>query len=149
MTGVPPSIRKYFYWSERRITRIATDGGIDLQRPGSNKLKTPTAPLLPAVEFDRPRRPLSRPETADLIERHLSGITVRDFVTPPHVRYAAGCGTLVFAEFMNCGRVENIVSIYTACVASDGTRVAIGMFGSKDNLAEVIATSPTTHSGWS
>jgi hypothetical protein len=149
MTGAPPSIRKYFYWSDRRITRIAQDGGIDLQRPGSTKLKTPTAPLLPVVELDRPRRPLSRPETAELIERYLSGVTVRDFVTPPPVRFAAGCGTLVFAEFMNYGRIENTVSIYTRSLASDGSRVAIGMFGSKDNLAEVIATSPTTQSGWS
>jgi hypothetical protein len=142
-------VRKYFYWSERRIRKIVTDDGLTVDRSGSTKLKSPAAPFLPSVEVDRSRQPLNRPQVAELIERHLSGLTVRDFVTPPKVRFAAGCGTLTFSEFINFGRVENLVSVFTSTEASDGTRVAIGMFGSKDNLADVIAAAPTSTNGWS
>jgi hypothetical protein len=58
-------------------------------------------------------------------------------------------GGLTFAEFVNFGRVENIVSIFTRSEVTDGTRVAIGMFSSRDNLADVIASAPTSENGWS
>ena len=147
--GAAADVRTYFYWSERRIARIARDNGLDLTRAGSTKLKTPTGPFLPSMEVDRPRRGLSRDEAAGRIERYLSGVTVRDFVTPPPVRFAAGHGTLTFAQFKNFTRVEEVVSIFTETTATDGTRVAVCMFGSLDNLADVIAAAPTEETGWS
>ncbi|MFG1996080.1 hypothetical protein ACGFJ7_39505 [Actinoplanes sp. NPDC048988] len=149
MTGTPADVARYFYWSQRRIDRIAEDNRITVQRTGSTKMKSPAGPFLPGVEVDRPRPAMSRPEIADRIERHLAGVTVRDFVTPPPVRFAAGLGTLSFAEFVNFGKRENIVSIFTDSTASDGTHVAVGMFGSKDNLADIIAGAQTTDTGWS
>ncbi|WP_306211953.1 hypothetical protein [Actinoplanes sp. RD1] len=120
-----------------------------IDRSGSTKLKSPTGPFLPAVEVDRPRRPPHRDDIADRIERYLSGNTVREFVTPPPVRFAAGCGTLTFAQFVNFGRIEQIVAIFTEVIAPDGLRTAICMFGSLDNLADVIVAAPTADTGWS
>ncbi|MEU8231280.1 hypothetical protein AB0C12_16935 [Actinoplanes sp. NPDC048967] len=147
--GAPPDIREYFYWSERKIARIARDGGLNVSTAGSTKYKSPTGPFLPSVEIDRPRPAPARDAVAARIERYLSAQTVRDFVTPPRVRFAAGHGTLTFAQFVNFGKIEDTVSIFTEARSSTGSRVAICMFGSMDNLADVIATAPTTRTGWS
>jgi hypothetical protein len=147
--AAPSDVRKYLYWSERRIAKIGEDNGLILSRSGSVRYKSPAGPWVPQVELDTPRRSTSRPGVADKVERHLGGVTVTDFVTPPPVRFAKGCGTITFGEFVNFGKKENIVSIFTEVVSSRSDRVGVCMFGSRENLAEMIASSPTTDTGWS
>ncbi|MEU8661871.1 hypothetical protein [Actinoplanes philippinensis] len=143
------SPRKYFYWSERRVASIIRDNGIDLTRGTTRKLKSPSIPFLPQVELESKSKEPTRAQVAAAIERYLGGVTVSDFVTPPPTKFARGCGTVAFSEVVDWSdKNDHTIGIFTETVSSDGTKVAICMFGSRDNLSDMLPET-SERRGWS
>ncbi|WP_139217992.1 hypothetical protein [Micromonospora phaseoli] len=99
-----------------------------------------------AAEFEREPRGLYRNEIADRVERAIGDLAVEDFVTPPKARFAKGTGHVEFTRLVGCTPSRVILGVRS--VASDGTRVAVCLFGSRDNLAGSVSTE-TCHVGGS
>jgi hypothetical protein len=129
---------RYSYWSDRRVRSIAEDGGIDLSPRWRSRLAVSVPMLNSAVEFEREPRALYRNEIADRIERAIGDIAVEDFATPPKVRFAKGVGQVEFTHLVGCEPPRVVLGVRS--VASDGTRVAVCLFGSRDNLAGFVGT---------
>ncbi|MEV4813851.1 hypothetical protein [Micromonospora avicenniae] len=148
--GELASIRKYLYWSERRVSALAQDNNIDLDRARKTVLKSPQGPFLPQIEREMRPRPSSRHDRAIRLEHAIGSLAVSDFVTPPPAQFARGRGTLVLSDFVD--QVEgsaSMITAFTTTTSSDGTRVAVCMFGSFSNLADVVADSTPRAMGWS
>ncbi|MFJ6196202.1 hypothetical protein [Micromonospora sp. NPDC092111] len=138
---------RYVYWSDRRVRSIAVDDGIDIVPRWKTKIalfKIP--PLHTGVDLEREPRALHRKEVAGRIERAIGDLAVEDFVTPPPVRYARGVGRVEFSHFV-CEEQDRVV-LGARSVASDGTRVALCLFGSRHNVADFIGPHDAVASGW-
>ncbi|MFI7081416.1 hypothetical protein ACIBO1_29350 [Micromonospora sp. NPDC049903] len=97
-----------------------------------------SVPLLSSTaEFGREPRALFRNEIADRIERGIGDLAVEDFVTPPKARFAKGRGQVEFTRLVGCQPPRVVVGVRS--VASDGSRVAVCLFGSTDNLAGSVS----------
>src|SRR6266545_3242423 len=92
-------IRRYAYWSDRRIRQIAADNDIPLERRfrWTPRLKVP---FIGELEVAEERRTLYRNEMARRVEEAIGELAVGDFVTPPSVRFAKGTGRIVFSQFV-------------------------------------------------
>ncbi|MER5457792.1 hypothetical protein ABT008_23745 [Micromonospora sp. NPDC002389] len=135
--GERGDLTRYAYWSERRVRSIAEDGGIDLSPRWRSKLAVSVPLLNSTAEFEREPRGLFRNEIADRIERAIGDLAVEDFVTPPRVRFAKGRGQVEFTHLTGCRPPRVVVGVRS--VASDGSRVAVCLFGSTDNLAGFVS----------
>ena len=82
------SVRRYLYWSERRIREVAENNDIDLTPRWSWTLRSPSLPVIPQVEAARQRQNLSRHAVATKMESVIGLHAVSDFVTPPKVTFA-------------------------------------------------------------
>ncbi|GAB3157117.1 hypothetical protein GCM10027290_56850 [Micromonospora sonneratiae] len=138
---------RYSYWSERRVTSIAKDGGLDLNPRWRSKISLAIPFVSSNVEFERESRALFRNEIADRIGRAVGDLAVEDFVTPPMVRFAKGIGRVEFSHFVGYESRRVVLGVYV--VASDGTRVAVCLFGSRDNVSGFMGPEDPVAEGWS
>jgi hypothetical protein len=143
------AIRKYAYWSERRIRAIASDNGISLARRVSWKARTATIPVLGSLEFAQEARTLDRAEVARRIETAIGNLAVQDFVTPPQVAFAKGVGHVEFAQFAGGTEKRQGLVLHTTTRSSIGARVEVCLFGSVENTADYIGGSDKPPAGWS
>jgi hypothetical protein len=93
------TIRRYAYWSDRRVRSIAADNEIDLDRRLRLTLRSPMLGLLPQAEVTKERKAVQRHEVAQRVERAVGQLAVQDFVTPPSAAFARGCGKVTFAAY--------------------------------------------------
>lgn len=93
------TVRRYSYWSDRRVTSIAADNNIDLGSRLRLGFKTPTWGLLPQAEVTEESKAVQRHEVARRIERAIGQIAVEDFVTPPPAAFAKGCSGVSFSAY--------------------------------------------------
>jgi hypothetical protein len=77
------SVRRYFYWSGRRIRRIAEDNDIVLSRKLTWSMNTPSLAFFPQISASSERRNLSRHAVAVKMESAIGLHAVSDFVTRP------------------------------------------------------------------
>ncbi len=62
------TIRRYSYWSDRRIRSIAADNEIDLDRRLRIALRSPVLGLLPQAEVTKERKAVQHHEVALRLE---------------------------------------------------------------------------------
>jgi hypothetical protein len=141
-------VRTYLYWSEQRIRRFADDNGVRLDGGMSVSVRTPSFGVLPEIGGSLGPTAASRQKIADKIERSIGQLAVEDFVTPPPVRFAKGVGAMVFSEFYSNGPTGAAMAC-TTTLASDGTRVAVCLFGSVGNFAGMLTEVERRETGWS
>ncbi|WP_027343638.1 hypothetical protein [Hamadaea tsunoensis] len=141
-------VRRYLYWSQRRVRAILEDIGAGTEpSQGSLKLRSPSGPFLPQAEVDRPARTPTRHDLAVRVERHLAKATFTG--QGGRFRFARGTGSTVFAEYAGGGaEAQDTISIFTESAAGPG-RMAVCMFGSRDNLADMVTDSTPARRGWS
>ncbi|MFE9183733.1 hypothetical protein ACFYMB_10395 [Micromonospora haikouensis] len=139
---------RYAYWSDRAVCRVAQDEGIDIAPGWKTKITVFKVPILSTgVDFEREARTLYRHEVADRIERAVGDLAVEDFVTPPPVGYAKGLGRVEFSRFVCPDPNSAVLNVQTS--ASDGSRVVVCLFGSRDNIAGFMGVHDREVSGWS
>jgi hypothetical protein len=129
--------RRYTYWSDRAVQRVADDNGIRLGPAWRLAVKSPAVGPMPQVEATQAPRRLTRHEIARKIERAIGRLAVQDFVTPPPASFAKGTSLVTLAVYMRrpFGEYEDKgVILHTSVKATDDTRVEICLFGSLDNL---------------
>lgn len=144
-------MRTYLYWSDRRIRRIAEDNDISLDRKAAWSISTPSLPFLPQVGARGEKRNLSRHAIAVRVEAAIGIHAVADFVTPPKVAFAKGCGDVTFASYTPWyGRPKKEAALlHTRTTSSDGSRVDVTLFGSMENCADYLAGSNAEAPMWS
>ncbi|GAA4599824.1 hypothetical protein BJY16_003216 [Actinoplanes octamycinicus] len=104
---------------------------------------------MPQFEIESKSKTPGREQIAAAIEHYLGGVTVSDFVTPPSVRFARGTGSITFSEVVDwSAKEDHTIGIFTEATSSTGIRVAMCMFGSRDNLADMLPTT-SEREGWS
>ncbi|MDO3701741.1 hypothetical protein Q3W71_08610 [Micromonospora sp. C28SCA-DRY-2] len=139
---------RYAYWSDRTVRSIANDGGININPLWKTKVSLFKIPVVQTgIEVEREPRTLHRKEIASRIERGIGDLAVEDFVTPPPTRYARGVGRVEFSHFV-CEEQKRVV-LGVRSIASDGTRVAVCLFGSRDNVAGFMGPLDPVAGGWS
>ncbi|WP_319462473.1 hypothetical protein [Micromonospora sp. RTP1Z1] len=127
---------------------IADDDGINIDPRWKTKISLFKIPVVQTgFDLEREPRTLHRREIASRIERAIGDLAVEDFVTPPPVRYAKGIGRIEFSHFVNEEQKRVVLGVRS--IASDGTRVAVCLFGSRDNVAGFMGPLDPVASGWS
>lgn len=139
-------IVKYLYWSERRIESLIADNNIKLLKPTETTLKSPSIPFVPTIERKTSYVPPGRHDVARAVETALGDIAVSSWETPPPARYAKGVGSIVFSEYPKL-KERGMVTAGTVSSHSRGS-VAICMFGSFNNLADVVSAGGSSQVGW-
>lgn len=137
------AIRRYAYWSARRITDIAADNSIDLDRRWRTTFRTPAFGILPQAEFAEEPRSTPRHEMARKIEVAIGQLAIEDFATPPPVVFAKGCSEVTLAVYARLhratdGNTEAVIA-HTRAEGSNGSHVEICLFGSIDNMVDYVA----------
>jgi hypothetical protein len=147
------AIRRYSYWSDRRIRSIAADNVIDLDRRWRLGFKTPALGLLPLAELNEEHRAVQRHEVALRIERAIGQLAVEDFVTPPPASFAKGVTKVTFAVLplwpKGSKSDRKAVILHTRVKSSNDCRVEICLFGSVENCADYLAGSTPEGPMWS
>ncbi|HEY6310539.1 MAG TPA: hypothetical protein VIY52_06980 [Streptosporangiaceae bacterium] len=152
--GELASVRRYTYWSERRVRSIAADNPIKLERNWLLGVKFP-APLgfLPQAELIEQRRTAQRHETALRMERAIGQLAVEDFVTPPPADFVKGCGPVTLAAYTRIHPLTKAerrgIIAHTKAVSSSGCRVELCLFGSLDNCIDYLPISSAEAPMWS
>ena len=82
------TVRRYVYWSDRRVRDIAAANPIDLDRRWRTTFRTPQLGFLPQAELAEDRRTPQYYEIAGRVERAIGQLAVEDFVTPPPTAFA-------------------------------------------------------------
>jgi hypothetical protein len=149
------TVRRYSYWSERRVRSIADDNNIDLSRRWRFGLTTP--PLLhwlPQATLTEDARTVQRHEIAVRVERAIGQLAVEDFITPPPADFVKGCSDVTFAAYTRWDRGHRKVRrkgviIHTRVKSSDGCRVEVCLFGSIENCAGYLSSSKAEAPTWS
>jgi hypothetical protein len=148
------TVRRYSYWSDRRVRDIAADNSIDLDRRWRLGLKTPTFGLLPEAEVTKERRAVQRHDVALRVEAAIGQVAVEDFVTPPRAAYVKGCSDVTFASYTRWhghkkDAKRKAVMIHTRTKSSNGCRVEMCFFASIENCAGYLAGSNAEAPMWS
>jgi hypothetical protein len=147
-------VRRYLYWSDRRVRSIAADNGIDLGRRWRLGFKSPALGVLPQAEVTDDRTVGQRHEIAQRVERAIGQVTVEDFVTPPPAAFAKGRGSVTFAAYtpwlVGRGSTEReAVIVHTRTESSNGCRVEVCLFASIENCADYLSGSDVRPRMWS
>jgi hypothetical protein len=148
-------VRRYSYWSDRRVRDIAADNNIDLNRHWRLGFKTPVLGLLPQAEVAEEHRAEQRHEVALRVERAIGQIAVEDFVTPPPVAFVKGCSDVTFAAYTRWygekkkKAKRKAVIIHTRTKSSNGCHVEICFFASIENCAGYLSGSKAEAPMWS
>jgi hypothetical protein len=148
------TVRRYSYWSDRRVRDIAADNSIDLDRRWRLSLKTPAFwQFMPQAELAEERRTTQRHEVALRMEKAIGQLAVEDFVTPPRAAFAKGCGELTFAAYTPWRSkkegMRKAVIIHTRTQSSNGCRVELCLFASIENCAGYLSGSKAEAPYWS
>jgi hypothetical protein len=140
-------IRRYVYWSDRRIRKIAEDNGLALERRlrWTSKIKVP---FLGELELAQQGHTMHRNEIARRIEEAIGELAVADFVTPPSVQFAKGIGRILFSQFVGVSAVNEGIVAHTSVSSSNGDHVEVCMFGSADNMDGYAGAHDRTTEGW-
>lgn len=141
------TIRRYSYWSERRIREIASENSIGLDPRWNVSLRTPALAPLPQAEFTSERPGPHRHEVAVKMERAIGQLAVEDFVTPPPATFAKGCGKLTFGIYRRWHGDEAVI-LHTRAISSTGCRVEVILFGSIENCAGYLGASEVKADYW-
>lgn len=139
-------IVRYLYWSNRRIRSIADENEIDIDPRWKLKISGFRFPFMPTIDLENAPRTLYHNEIATRIESAIGEHAIEDFVTPPRARFAKGVGRVEFSRFVT-DRPDQVV-LHTRTQASDGTRVAVCLFGSRDNVAGFLGPRDRQPDGW-
>jgi hypothetical protein len=127
--------RRYTYWSDRNVKRVAEDHGIHLDPTWRIGVRSPSGPV-PQIQATREPRRLTFHEIAQKIEAAIGLLAVEDFVTPPQCSFAKGASRVSVAAYERRHGVK-AVTLHTRVKASDGTRVELCLFGSLDNCIDL------------
>lgn len=142
------SFTRYTYWSERRVKNLARDLEIKTDPGWKTKITVFKVPLLStSIDFEGAPRTPHRNEIAARVERALGDLAVEDFVTPPPAKFAKGTGLVQFSHLVSHEQGRVVLNIRTQ--ASDGTRTAVCLFGSRDNIPGFVGVNDEHPSGWS
>lgn len=146
------TVRRYVYWSDRRVRDIAAANPIDLDRRWRTTFRTPQLGFLPQAELAEDRRTPQYYEIAGRVERAIGQLAVEDFVTPPPTAFAKGCGEVTLAIYRRWPRLkkseELAVIAHTRTQASNGCRIEICLFGSIDNCTDFLPGSQADAPMW-
>jgi hypothetical protein len=147
-------IRRYSYWSDRRVRDIAADNNIDLNPRWQLGFKTPLLSVLPQAEVIKERRAMQRHEVALKVEGAIGQIAVEDFVTPPPAAFVKGCSDVTFAAYTRWygekkKAKRKAVMIHARTKSSNGCRVEICLFASIENCAGYLTGSEAEAPMWS
>jgi hypothetical protein len=141
------AVVRYAYWSDRRVRNLARDLETDIEPNWKTKITAFRLPLLrTGIDLEREPRTLHRNEIATRIERAVGDLAVEDFVTPPKADFAKGTGWVQFSHFV-CDQPDRVI-LHTRTQASDGTRVVVCLFGSRDNMPDFVGVNDPQVSGW-
>jgi len=149
------STRRYTYWSDRGVRRVADDHNINLERGWQLGFKSPAVGLAPQAELMEQPRSVLRHEIACRIESKIGQIAVEDFVTPPSARFAKGVSRVTIAPYTRWNYTkmaepaDRAVILHTRFSASDGSRIEACLFGSIDNVAGYLDCSERLAPIWS
>jgi len=141
-------VRKYHYWSDRRVRDIATDNDISLSTRWPWSLRTPSIPIVGQIEIGEPQRNLRRNEVANKLESAIGLHAVEDLVTPPPVRFAKGVGHIEFARFISSYAGNEGAVMHTQTRSSLGQRADVCLFGSMDKFSGYIQRADYNPAGW-
>ena len=142
------TIRRYYYWSDRRIREIAADNDITLTTRWPWNYRTPSIPWVGQVEIGEPQRNLRRNEIANKLESAIGLHAVEDLITPPPARFTKGSGHIEFARFISSYAGNEGAIMHARKISSLGQRADICLFGSMDNFAGYIQQADYNPSGW-
>jgi hypothetical protein len=148
------AIRRYSYWSGRRVESIAADNGIGLERRSWRLgFKVPALGFLPQAEVTEERRSLRHHEMAIKLERAIGQLAVEDFSTPPPARFAKGSGPVTLAAYSRWyprkkSERKGVVA-HTTTVGSDGKRIEVCLFGSVEHCADYLSDRTIETPMWS
>lgn len=147
------TVRRYSYWSDRRVTDIAADNGIDIDLGRRWRLGL-TLGLAPRAEIAEERRTVQRHEVAVRAERAIGKLAVEDFVTPSPAKFAKGCGEVTFAAYTRWYGAKKRakrkgVIVHTRTVSTNDCRVEIILFASIENCAGYLSSIEAEAPGWS
>jgi hypothetical protein len=137
-------IRRYSYWSDRRIREIAADNNISLDKRWLMAIQTPALGALPKIGVNEVQRTLQRHAVAERVEGAIGKLAVQDFVTPTCAVFAKGCTHITFARYTRwsdrrTGKQQGDgVILHARTVSSDGTRVEVCLFGSIENCIDYL-----------
>jgi hypothetical protein len=139
-------IRRYSYWSDRRIKEIAADNNISLDKRWLMTFQSPAIGALPQIGINEGQRKLQRHAVAERIEGSIGQLAVEDFVTPPAAAFAKGRTPITFARYtrlsdLRAGKKGDGVIIHTRTASSNGTKVEICLFGSIENCIDYLPGS--------
>ena len=141
-------VRKYYYWSDRKVREIATNCDIPLNTRWAWSLKTPSVPYIGQVEVRQQQRNLRRNEVADKIETAIGRRAVEDLVSPPPVGFAKGVGHIEFARLPETRAANDGAVMHIQTRNSLGVRVDVCLFGSMDNFWGRIQRADYNPEGW-
>jgi hypothetical protein len=145
------TIRRYQYWSERRVREIAADNSIKLDPSWKVVLRTPSLAVLPQAEITRERRNSQHHEVAVKMEQAIGKLAVEDFVTPPSAAFARGCGTVTIVPYRvwyASKKERKGVIVHTRTKSSTGCRVEVIMFGSLEHCTAFLSGSRAEADYW-
>jgi hypothetical protein len=146
------AVRRYAYWSDRRIRGIADDNNIKLNPRWRLAFRSPATVPVPQVEVAEGPRTAQRHEVALRIENAIGRVAVEDFVTPPAATFAKGVGEVTLAAYTRwnaeAGETRAVIA-HTRHVSSTGVRVEICLFGSIENCAGYLGASSANAPMWS
>jgi hypothetical protein len=136
------------YWSERRVTEIASDNGIKLGGQLNWTLKA--APQGIGAEVgNRNRADLTRREKAGKIEKVIGAQAASFLDSPPPARFAKGVGQVHIAKFIGGPERDKGAMFHTRTTSSAGQQVDLVLFGSTDNFpGRILRPADAPEAGW-
>jgi hypothetical protein len=148
------TIRRYPYFSERRVRSIAEDNPIDLQRHWLFGIQLPAfLGFIPQIGITEQDRAVRRNQMAEKLEESIGQLAVEDFVTPPSASFVKGCGPVTIAAYTRwwprTKSERKGIIIHTRTTSSTGKRVEICLFGSVDNCGDYLSGSGIEAPTWS
>lgn len=148
------AIRRYAYWSDRRVRSIADDNAIALERHWLVGLRTPAVGPAPQLEVAQDRRTLQRHEIAVKVERAIGGRAVEDFVTLPPASFAKGSTEMTLTAYTRWygpkkKSKRKAIIAHTRTTSSDGSSIEIILFGSIEHCAGYLSSKKADAPSWS
>jgi hypothetical protein len=142
------AVRKYHYWSDRRIKQIAADNDISLNSKWPWTYRTPMIPFIGQIETGESKRDLRRNEIANRLQVAIGLNAVEDIVTPPPACFAKGGGHIEFARFTRTYALNEGAVMHTRMRNSQDGCVDVCLFGSMDNFSGYIKKAKFIAAGW-
>jgi hypothetical protein len=146
-------VRRYSYWSDRRVRSLAEDNGIDLERRLHLAFRSPGLSLLPQAEVSKERKAMQRHDVALKVEGAIRQLAIQDFVTPPPSVFAKGYGQVTLAAYTRWRPERKTerkgIIAHTRTSSSSGSRIEVCLFGSIENCADYLSSQDVEAPMWS